>query len=71
MTIPFGITYANVSDVLALIDATAVGVSNDGWIVWICAMLLWTAIQALLHVARPKTHGAGAPLRKGDHRVDR
>jgi hypothetical protein len=71
MTISFGITYATVSDISKLIDATAVGMGDDGWVVWICAMLLWTTIQSLVYVARPKEHCARAPLPKRDRRVGR
>lgn len=54
MDIAFGITSATVSDIPKLMDAIVVGMSDNGWVVWICVMLLWTTIQALLCVARPK-----------------
>jgi hypothetical protein len=55
MDTPFGMTYATVSEISKFMDATVVAISDDGWAVWICAMLLWPTIQALLCVARPRT----------------
>jgi len=38
---------------LAMIDSTALELSQYGWVVWICLMGLWTGVQILLTLVKP------------------
>ena len=39
---------------LQMIDSTIFELTRDAWVVWACVMGLWTTVQVLFSLARPR-----------------
>jgi hypothetical protein len=44
----------DLQEALQVIDSTIFELTRDAWVVWACFMGLWTTVQVLFSLARPR-----------------